>query len=138
MQVGRCEVCGRRAARYVCQECGRRVCERCLEPRVWVCLECYKRLQPEAPVAGASLWSVPFKLFFLGFLLTFVGVVLLMVSGFLSGDSAGFVWVLPFPPVVFGVGWPYSVWVIMLVIALTVVGIVLFVLLRKEVRRIWG
>jgi uncharacterized membrane protein len=79
---------------------------------------------------------VPFKLFFLGFLLTFVGVVLVMVSGFLSGDSAGFVWILPFPPVIFGVGWPYPVWVILLVIALTVVGIVLFVLFRKQAGRI--
>jgi uncharacterized membrane protein len=81
---------------------------------------------------------MPFKLFFLGFLLTFMGVVLVMIAGSLSGDSAGFVWVLPFPPVVFGVGWPYPVWVIVLVVALTVVGIVLFVLLRKYAQRIWG
>ena len=82
MQVRQCEICGKRAARYVCQECGRQVCERCLELHVWVCSECYNRLRPEAPVMKPFSWSMPLKLFFLGFLLTFVGIVLVMIASF--------------------------------------------------------
>lgn len=130
-----CELCGKRVARYVCEECGRRVCEGCLEPRMWVCSECYRRLRPEVPVMKPFLWSMPFRLFFFGFLLMFVGIVLVMFAGFLSGGSAGVVWIFPFPPIVLGVGWPYPVWAIILVFVLTVLGIVVFVLFRREARR---
>ena len=136
MRVGQCEICGKRAARYVCQECGRRVCERCLEPHMWVCLDCYGRLRPEAPVMKPFSWSMPLKLFFLGFLLMFVGIVLVMIAGFLSGGSAGFIWILPFPPVILGVGWPYPIWAVVLVVALTTLGVVLFILFRKQARKI--
>ena len=135
MQARQCEICGRRVARYVCEECGRQVCGRCLEPHVWMCSECYGRLRPEAPGIEPFTWSVPLKLFLLGFLLTFVGVVLLMIAGFLSGGSAGFIWILPFPPIIFGAGWPYPIWAIALAVVLTALGVVLFVLLRRQMRR---
>jgi len=34
------------------------------------------------PVMKSFSWSMPFKLFFLGFLLTFVGIVLVVIAGF--------------------------------------------------------
>ena len=83
MQVRTCEVCGKRSARYVCQECGRKVCEVCLEPRTWICSDCYNRLKSEIPTPAveAFTWSTPFKLFLLGFLTIVVGMI---VSSVLS------------------------------------------------------
>ena len=134
IQVGHCEVCGGRAARYVCQECGRQVCERCLEPQMWVCSGCYGRLRSEAPVVEPFSWSVPLQLFYVGFLLLFVGIVLVMVAGLVSGGSAGFVWIFPFPPIVLGSGWFCPVWAAVFTIVLTVVGVVLLVLFRERAR----
>lgn len=75
-------------------------------------------------------------------LLSIVLIVLLLVFSifsyyvFLSGGSAGVVWVLPFPPILLGVGWPYPVWAVVLTVVLTVVGVVLFVLFRRKAKRI--
>ena len=136
MHVTQCEVCGKRVARYVCQECGRQVCERCLEPHMWICSECYKRLRPEAPMIKSFSWSMPLRLLFLGFLLMSVGIVLVMIAGFLSDGSAGFVWVLPFPPIVVGDGWSYPLWAVIFAVAVTVLGLILFVLFRKQAQRV--
>lgn len=136
MQVGACEVCGKRSARYVCQECGRKVCEVCLEPRTWVCSDCYSRLKPgaPAPTVEAFTWSTPFKLFLLGFLIIFVGVIVMMIAAVFLGASAGaMIWILPFPPVIVGVG-PhlYSIWMAILAVAVVVLGVVVFFALRKR------
>ena len=80
-------------------------------------------------------WLMPLKIFFLGFLLMFFGVVLVMIAGFVSGGSVGFVWVLPFPSIVLGAGWPYLSWAIILAVALTALGIVLFILFRIRARK---
>ena len=79
---------------------------------------------------------MPLKLFFLGFLLTFVGIVFVMIGGFLSDGSAGFVWILPFPPVIVGDGWFYPLWAILFAVAVTALGIILFVLFRKQAQRV--
>jgi uncharacterized membrane protein len=136
MHIRQCEVCGKRAARYVCQECGRQVCERCLEPHLWICSECYKRLRPEAPTIKPFAWLMPLKLFFLGFLLTFVGIMFVLIAGFLSGDSVGFIWILPFPPIIVGDGWSYPLWAILFAVAVTALGIILFVLFWKHAQRV--
>lgn len=136
MHVGRCEVCGKRGAIYVCQECGRQVCERCLESHMWICSECYRRLRPEAPIIKAFSWSMPLSLFFLGFLLTFVGMVFVMIADFVSDGSAGFVWILPFPPILVGDGGFYPLWAILFAVAIIVLGVILFVLFRKHAQRI--
>ena len=79
---------------------------------------------------------MPLKLFFLGFLLTFVGIVLVMIAGFLSDGSAGFVWVLPFPPIVVGDGWSYPLWAVLFAVAVTALGVILFILFRKQAQRV--
>lgn len=136
MQVRTCEICGKRPARYVCQECSRGVCEVCLEPRTWVCSDCYSRLRPEAPspAVEAFTWSTPFKLFFLGFLIIFVGMVVMIIAAIFFGASAGaMIWILPFPPVIVGAGpYLYSVWVAVLAVAVVVLGVVVFFALRKR------
>jgi len=136
MQVGACEICGKRSARYVCQECGRKICEVCIEPRTWVCSDCYSRLKPRAPAptVEAFTWSTPFKLFLLGFLIIFVGIIVMMIAAVFLGASAGaMIWILPFPPVVVGTG-PhlYSIWMAILAIVVIVLGVVVFFALRKR------
>jgi len=125
-----CEVCGKRAARYVCQECGRKVCETCLEPHTWVCSDCYSRLKREAPS-----WSLPLKLFLVGFFLIFIGMIFIMITAVLSGAPTTFgtiIFVGPVP-IILGAG-PYSLWAIVLAVAITVLGIILFFTLRRRPR----
>ena len=136
MAVVTCEVCGKRAARYVCQECGRKTCETCLEPRTWVCSDCYSRLKREAPpMLEAPSWSLPLKLFLVGFFLIFIGILFIMITAILSGAPTTFgtvIFVGPVP-IILGAG-PYSLWAILLAVALTVLGIVLFFALRRRPR----
>ena len=136
MAVVTCEVCGKRAARYVCQECGRKVCETCLEPHTWVCSDCYSRLKREIPrMLDAPSWSLPLKLFLVGFFLIFMGMIFIMVTAIISGAPTNFgaiIFVGPVP-IILGAG-PYSLWAILLAVALTVLGIVLFFALRRRPR----
>jgi len=136
MQVKKCEVCGKRTARYICQECGLEVCQFCFEPNTWVCSDCYNSLKRETSALESSQWSTPFKLFILGFILMFTGIIVVMIATVLFGTPVGagtFIWIFPFPPIVFGTG-PYAFWAILLSVALTVLGLVLFIRLRKRAR----
>ncbi len=135
MRVKACEICGQRTARYVCQECGREVCEACLGPHTWICSDCYGRVKREAPAFEAipwSTWSTPFKLFLLGFLLIFVGMIFVIIAAVVFGTSTTFgavIFVGPIP-IVLGAG-PHSLWAIVLAVALTIFGVILFLVLRR-------
>jgi len=135
MQVRTCEICGKRVARYVCQECGRKVCQFCFEPNTWVCLDCYNHLRREAPVLEAFPWPTPFKLFLLGFILMFVGMILMVIATIFFGSpssAGGVIWILPLPPIGFGAG-PYAFLAILLAVALAI-GLILFIMLRRRAR----
>lgn len=132
-----CEICGNRSARYVCQECGRTVCERCLEPNTWLCTDCWKQLQQEVPSQEAerSLISLPSSIKFLlvGFFLVFIGVVILMIAALIYGlpDSVGLIVFIGPIPIILGAG-EYSLLAIMLAIILTILSITFFMILRKQ------
>ena len=135
MQVKTCEVCGKRAARYICQECGRKVCQSCLELPTWICLECYTNLKRETSLESFQ-WSSPLKLFLFGFVLMFVGIIIMMIATFLFGvpmEGGTIIWIFPFPPIGFGIG-SYAFWAISLSVALTVLSLILFIVLRKRAR----
>lgn len=139
MQPKTCQICGKRPARYVCQECGQEVCQICLEPHTWVCLTCYEKFRQKTPpllkeIPGVPFWPLPFKLLLLGFLLIFIGMILVIMASIFLGASAGAViWIIPFPPILLGAGpYPYTGWAIILAITLTVLGILLFITLRKR------
>ena len=136
MRVKACEICGKRAARYICQECGREVCRFCFEPSTWFCLDCYNSLKREAPVLESFPWPTPFKLFLLGFVLMFVGMVVMVIAAVFFGASVGAgvsIWIPPLPPIGFGVG-PYAFWAILLAVALAILDLVLFITLRRRAR----
>jgi len=143
MQPKTCQICGKRPSRYVCQECGREVCQICLEPHTWVCLPCYEKIRQKTPpspreIASVSFLPLPFKLFLLGFLLIFIGIILVMIASVAGGVSAGaLIWILPFPPIFLGAGQhPYTVWAIILATILTILGVAFFIILRKQARRL--
>jgi len=136
MQVKACEICGKRAARYICQECGREVCQFCFEPSTWFCLHCYNSLKRETLVLESFPWPTSFKLFLLGFVLMLVGMIVMMIAAVFFGASVGAgvsIWIPPLPPIGFGVG-PYAFWAILLAVALAILGLVLFITLRRRAR----
>ena len=59
----------------------------------------------------------------------------MLIATVLFGTSAGgaFIWIFPLPPIGFGTG-PHAFWVILLSVALTVVGLIFFITLRKRAR----
>lgn len=105
-----CELCGVRSARYVCQECGRSVCERCIKSYSWLCLECHRKIiSPSIETEEETIFSIPFiRMFFLGFILMFAGIIILFLASLLSGlkiPSGGIIiWLIPLPPIIFGAG----------------------------------
>ena len=108
---------------------------------MWLCSGCYNRLRREVPTLvketpEAPIWPTPFKLFLLGFLLIFVGTVFMIVAAVLFGASVGaMIWVLPLPPIILGGGpHPYPILLFFLAVALTIVGVTLFLVLWRQRR----
>ena len=132
-----CEICENRPARYVCQECGRNVCERCLELHTWLCTDCWKQLERGVPKLEAEgvLSSLPssMKVFLIGFSLIFVGVVVVMIATLIHGfpGSAGLIVFIGPIPIVLGTG-EYSLLAVVLAIILTIVSIAFFIIFRKQ------
>jgi len=128
-----CELCGVRAARYVCQECGRSICERCIKPYSWLCLECHKSILAPGEEAEEIL-PIPFmKMFFLGFILMFAGVIILLLASLLSGlkiSLGGIIMIGPIP-IIFGAGENLAL-LIMLGVVLTIICLIIFLVLLKR------
>jgi len=65
----------------------------------------------------------------------FIGIVVIVLAALLYGtatlSAGGLIWIIPFPPIVLGAG-PYAILAIMLAVCLTLMGIILFVVLRKQ------
>jgi len=133
-----CEVCGKLTARYVCQECSRKVCEACLDDETWLCSECYRRIEQKAPLErrrmNLTLNAPLMKVFIIGFFLIFIGMIILMVAAIVSGmpdSSFGFFLLIGFIPIIFGAG-QYSPWIAFLTAIATILIIVLFIILWKR------
>jgi len=82
---------------------------------------------------GVQVSSRFTMLLMIGFAIIIVGIIILAVASFLSGGSAGVggvIFIGPFP-IVFGAG-PDATWLIGISIAISVVMIVIFLLMRKR------
>jgi len=78
--------------------------------------------------------TLPFKLFLLGFLLVFVGMIILVVAAVSQGnvDFSGVVLVFVGPiPVILGAG-PHAPFMIILAVVLTIIGFIVFFWMRKQ------
>lgn len=136
MQLEKCEICGKLGAvLYVCQNCKCRVCEECFETNAGVCTDCYKRLKSEAPMLETT--SILMKVFLLGFVLVFIGIILMMVAASLYGTAttSGAVVIFIGPiPIIVGTG-PHYIWAILLATVLTIFGLIFFLMMRKKGHR---
>ncbi|MFQ6075471.1 MAG: DUF131 domain-containing protein [Candidatus Bathyarchaeia archaeon] len=128
LATAKCDICGDRTARYVCQVCGRGVCELCFEPVSWSCVSCAG--QPTKPTEGPMWLRMDWfsKLFLVGFAIIFVGILLMMIGTLLSGVGAvsggGFILIGPIP-IGFGFG-PHSFLILVLALVLTIVSVLLY------------
>jgi len=134
MQIENCDICGKlTAALYVCRLCKRRVCEEHFKLQDGMCSLCSRRLSLTTQATEETLESaLPLRLFFLGFFLMFVGIVVLIVAAVLQGEmSASFASVIFIGPIpiILGAG-PHALFAIVLAVVLTIVGFVVFFWLR--------
>jgi uncharacterized membrane protein len=77
------------------------------------------------------------KLFFVGFLLTFIGFIVLIISTVVqenSSVSGGLIIFVGPIPIILGSG-PYAVFAILLAVILTIIGFIMFFVLRKQAFR---
>ncbi len=75
-------------------------------------------------------------LFIIGFLIILAGIIILMVAAVLSDGSVNFgalIFIGPFPIVV-GAG-PEATWMVLFAIILAVLGIIMFLILRREMKK---
>ena len=94
-------------------------------------------MQLSEETSEAQVWTTPMKLFFVGFLLTFIGFIVLIISTVLqenSSVSGGLIIFVGPIPIILGSG-PYAVFAILLVVILTIIGFIMFFLLRKQAFR---
>jgi len=81
------------------------------------------------------------KVFLVGFLLIFLGTIILLIAGLIGGISQSFglvIFIGPIP-IILGAG-KYSLLAVLLAVILTIIGVVLFVILRKGLsfRNLYG
>ena len=130
-----CEICGINPAMYICSECGRSICSLCFERERWLCRDCYQKRQEhgQQDFEDSSAFPLFMKVLLAGFLLIFLGMIVLIISGLMGGASQSFglvVFIGPIP-IILGAG-KYSLLAILLAIILTLIGIVLFLILRTR------
>jgi len=136
-----CEVCGERPAKYVCQNCGRLVCESCVAPEGLLCPECSTLLDRREEIE-ASQFNVfsgflnPINLFFMSVLLIFIGFFCIMLGSIIGGrlEGLGAIIMIGPIPIIVGAG-PLSMEVILIGVVVTIIAVILFALSLYERRR---
>jgi uncharacterized membrane protein len=94
-------------------------------------------MQLSEETSEAQFWTTTMKLFFLGFLLTFIGFIVLIISTVLQENSSvtgGLIIFVGPIPIILGSG-PYAVFAILLAVILTIIGFIMFFLSRKQAFR---
>lgn len=74
-------------------------------------------------------------LFFIGFFLVFVGIIILIVTAILYGEVSSNLGTIIFIgpiPIVVGAG-PKAAWMVLLAIVIAVVSIVMFLIMRRKI-----
>ena len=86
----------------------------------------------EAVEEGITVSSRFFLLLLAGFVLVVVGVVVVLVAAVFSGSGGAIIFIGPFP-IVIGAG-PDVAWLVLFSVILTVLGVVVFFVLRRKMR----
>ncbi|MEM1545154.1 MAG: hypothetical protein QXY40_01495 [Candidatus Methanomethylicia archaeon] len=122
-----CEICGVKSSRYVCQKCGRRICESCVNIYSWICSECYSKTEPQIIEEHKGI-ELPVKLFIIGFVTIFIGMMLIAFGSLILGAKvSGGIVIFPFIPVpiVFGFG---SEAILMIIIAMLLILMIITII----------
>lgn len=136
MDIRRCELCGERDAKYVCQGCGKLVCELCITPGTLLCEGCFERygLRSLVPTESKNFAFIkdPMFLFFISFIIITVGMFLVMLSLMLSGaaEVGGAIMMIGPIPIFISSG-VNPLLVILLGLILTIISVVIFFFWRK-------
>lgn len=135
-----CEVCGRRSAMYVCQDCGRETCGPCFDGVGWICVECSQKAKPstaprrEEEILPRVAIASPVNFFLVSFIIILIGMLLMMLGSVRSGPTSGGAVIFIGPiPIIVGAG-PQAGWAIGLAVILTIIGFAFFFLNRRKWR----
>ncbi|MBS7642006.1 MAG: B-box zinc finger protein [Candidatus Bathyarchaeia archaeon] len=134
-----CEECGRYQARYVCEDCGKRVCAICFDTYSGLCKSCLKEryTKPYLEVKPIGFMELPLIMILLGVTLMFIGALLIGLSGFESGSISGGIVVIPFIPIPIGLAFgPYSLVLVVLAYILAVIFFVLAIIWWRRIKKI--
>ena len=130
-----CAFCGTRNASFVCHNCSRIACRECFDANRWWCANCSSQL---GSATGHPSLQMPatWILFFLAFVMIFVGMLLMsfdpILNGGTVGTSGGVVILIGPIPIVLGSG-PFSGIMVVLALVLTVCALIFFgVILRRR------
>ncbi|MEM1515159.1 MAG: hypothetical protein QXH24_03820 [Candidatus Bathyarchaeia archaeon] len=136
--VKRCETCGSETPRYICQECGKAICESCIEPNTWLCINCYRRGKEErlSPLDVENRIPITIKIFFIGFIMTFIGTIILASTVLFYGakDSFGLIFFLGPIPIILGVG-ENLIPLLIVATILTALCITIFIIFMKRMNK---
>ncbi len=94
------------------------------------------RSEEETEEEGISISSRLFALIALGFVLVFVGIVVLAVAAIVfggSGSVGGVIFIGPIP-IVFGAG-PDAAWLILISVVLAVLSMIVFLVMSRRLRK---
>ncbi|MEM2876286.1 MAG: B-box zinc finger protein, partial [Candidatus Bathyarchaeia archaeon] len=88
MSLPLCEVCRERNAKYVCQDCGRLICDFCIVPETLICSDCSASMREERFTRQVGFLT-PFSILFVSIFLIFLGFFLVILSSVLRGAIEG-------------------------------------------------
>ena len=131
-----CEICGQHEARYVCRKCGARVCPICFDQSTALCVNCLpKETLAKQESHSEVVFPLGFKLILAGFVLTFIGVLTIILTALTAGKMGDISFVILLLPIPLGVVvGPYG-WLLFIVsLVLIAIFMVLIVRLGKRLR----
>lgn len=124
----KCEICSAHNAKYVCQNCGSRVCPSCFNPLLELCVKCTVSSPPEAELK----YGVGFKIMIIGFVLVFLGILVTVTLAILRGvGNLSFVILLLPIPVGVAAG-PYGGLLLIFTLIVTLLFMVILILTSRR------
>jgi len=132
MKMTLCGLCGCRDASFVCHNCGRSVCNECFNSNQWWCRTCVN--ETNSTITSGPTRFASTGLFFLAFVLIFVGILLMSLGPILSqggNGSVGTVILIGPIPIILGSG-PFAGVIVVLAILLTIFALIFGVILQRR------
>lgn len=124
----KCEICGVNNAKYVCQNCGSRVCQSCFNPQSELCVKCVVKAYPEVKLD----YGIGFKIMIVGFILAFLGILITIILAILAGfENLSFVILLLPIPIGVAVG-PYGGLLLIFALIVAIVFMIILILVSRK------